>query len=98
MVTFELFARPVIEALSGLTPRKLNFLNARLKSEIKTRTGLKRFLPGVLSGEFERTEVELARWQGSGDVAAMAKANCYIVISPDREQIATGEWVPVLMR
>ena len=98
MVTFELFARPVIEALSGLTPRKLNFLNARLKSEIKTRTGLKRFLPGVLSGEFERTEVELARWQGSGDVAAMAKANCYIVIPPDREQIATGEWVPVLMR
>ena len=98
MVTFELFARPVIEALSGLTPRKLNFLNARLKSEIKTRTGLKRFLPGVLSGEFERTEVELARWQGSGDVAAMAKANCYIVIPPDREQIPAGEWVPVLMR
>jgi molybdopterin molybdotransferase len=98
MVTFELFARPVIEALSGMTPRKLNFLNARLKSEIKTRTGLKRFLPGILSGEFERTEVELARWHGSGDVAAMAKANCYIVIPPDRERIAAGEWVPVLMR
>jgi molybdopterin molybdotransferase len=98
MVTFELFARPVIEALSGMTPRKLNFLNARLKSELKTRTGLKRFLPGILSGEFERTEVELARWQGSGDVAAMAKTNCYIVIPPDREQIAAGEWVPVLMR
>jgi molybdopterin molybdotransferase len=98
MVTFELFARPVIEALSGMTPRKLNFLNARLKSEIRIRAGLKRFLPGVLSGEFERTEVELARWQGSGDVAAMARANCYIVIPPDRERIAAGEWVAVLMR
>jgi len=98
MVTFELFARPVIEALAGMTPRKLAFLNARLKTEIKTKTGLKRFLPGVLSGEFERTEVELAHWQGSGDVAAMAKANCYIVIPTDREQIAAGEWVPVLMR
>jgi molybdopterin molybdotransferase len=98
MVTFELFARPVIEALAGMTARKLAFLNARLKSEIKTRTGLKRFLPAILSGEFEQTEVELARWQGSGDVATMARANCYIVIPPDRERIAAGEWLPVLMR
>ena len=98
MVTFELFARPVIEALAGMTARKLAFLNARLKSEIKTRTGLKRFLPAILSGEFEQTEVELARWQGSGDVATMARANCYIVIPPDRERIAAGVWVPVLMR
>jgi molybdopterin molybdotransferase len=97
MVTFELFARPVIEALAGMTPRKLVFLSATLKSEIKTKTGLKRFLPAILSGEFEHAEVELARWHGSGDVAAMARSNCYIVIPPDRERIAAGEWVPVLM-
>jgi len=98
MVTFELFARPVVEALAGLAPRKLVFLHARLKSEIKTRTGLKRFLPAVLSGEFEQNEVELVPWQGSGDIAASARANCFAVISPDRERIAPGEWVPVLLR
>jgi molybdopterin molybdotransferase len=98
MVTFELFARPVLEALSGMAPRKLVFLHAKLKSEIKTRTGLKRFLPAILSGEFERAEVELARWQGSGDLAATARANCYIVIPPDRDRILAGEWVPVLLR
>ncbi len=98
MVTFELFARPLLEALAGMTPRHLVFLHARLKSEIKTKTGLKRFLPALLSGEFERSEVELARWQGSGDIAATARANCYIVIPPDRERIAAGEWVPVLLR
>jgi len=97
MVTFELFARPVIEALAGMTPRKLAFLSARLKSAIKTKTGLKRFLPAILSGEFEHAEVELAKWHGSGDVAAMARANCYVVIPPDRERIAAGEWVPVLL-
>ena len=79
-------------------PRKLAFLSARLKSEITTKTGLKRFLPAILSGEFENAEVELAGWHGSGDVAAMARANCYIVIPPDRDRIAAGEWVPVLMR
>jgi molybdopterin molybdotransferase len=98
MVTFDLFVRPVLDALSGLSPQKLIFLYAKLKSEIKTKTGLKRFLPAILSGEFEHAEVELARWQGSGDIAATARANCYVVIPPDRERIAAGEWVPVLMR
>jgi molybdopterin molybdotransferase len=98
MVTFELFARPLVEALAGMLPRKLVFLHAKSKSEIKTKTGLKRFLPAILSGEFERVEVELAGWQGSGDIAATARANCYIVIPPDRERIPAGEWVPVMMR
>ena len=98
MVTFELFARPVLEALAGLTARKLAFLQARLKSEITTKTGLKRFLPAILSGEFENTEAELVRWHGSGDVASMTRANCYVVIPPDRDRIAAGESVAVLMR
>src|SRR5882724_1135864 len=98
MVTFELFARPLLEALSGMAPRKLVFLGARLKSDIKIKTGLKRFLPAILSGEFEQTDVELAAWQGSGDIASMTRANCYIVIPADRDQIQAGEWVPVLMR
>jgi molybdopterin molybdotransferase len=98
MVTFELFARPMLEALAGMTPRRLVFLRARLKSEIRTKTGLKRFLPAVLSGEFENAEVELARWQGSGDIAALVRANCYVVIPPERERIEAGEWVSLLMR
>ena len=65
MVTFDLFAKPMVEALAGMSPRKLVFLRAQLKSAIKTKPGLKRFLPAVLSGEFEQVEVELVRWQGS---------------------------------
>lgn len=98
MVTFELFARPMIEALAGMSPRKLIFLHAKSTSEVKTKPGLKRFLPAILSGEFERAEVELAGWQGSGDIAATARANCYVVIPPDRERIAAGEWIPVMLR
>jgi len=96
MVTFELFARPVIEALMGLKPRPLAFLHARLKSEVKTKTGLKRFLPAIVSGEFENAQVELAGWHGSGDIAATARSNCYLVIPEDRERIAAGEWVAIL--
>jgi molybdopterin molybdotransferase len=98
MVTFELFARPMLEALAGILPRRLIFLHAQLKSEIRSKTGLKRFLPAIVSGEFENAKVELVRWQGSGDIAATASANCYIVIPPDRENIPAGDWVAVLMR
>src|SRR5262249_49952446 len=45
MVTFELFAKPMIAALAGMNPEPLRFLHAKLKKEIKTKTGLKRFLP-----------------------------------------------------
>lgn len=98
MVTFKLFVRPILEALAGAQPQKLVFLKAKLKSEIKTKTGLTRFLPATLSGEFQNAEVELVRWQGSGDIAATALANCYIIIPPDRELIASGELVPIMMR
>ena len=98
MVTFELFARPMLAALAGMSPRKLAFVHARLKSEIKVKPGLKRFLPAMLSGEFENSQVELVLWQGSGDIAATARANCYIVIPPDRERIPAQEWVPVMLR
>ena len=73
MVTFQLFARPVIDALAGVSPRKPTFLKARLKAEIKTKTGLTRFLPALLSGEFENAEwnwrpgkdrATLRRWPG----------------------------------
>jgi len=98
MVTFELFARPILEALAGMSPRKLQFTYAKLKSEIRVKPGLKRFLPAILSGEFEASQVELVPWQGSGDVAATARANCYIVIPPDREWIPAGEFVPIMLR
>jgi molybdopterin molybdotransferase len=98
MVTFELFARPIVEALSGMSSRKLTFLHARSASEIRVKTGLRRFLPAILSGELENSQVHLVAWQGSGDIAATARANCYVVIPPDCEVVAAGEWVAVMVR
>jgi len=97
MVTFELFARPMIEALSGAIPQPLRYAQAKLKKEVKTKTGLTRFLPAELTGEFGSLEVELVRWQGSGDIVATARANCFAVIPPDRERIDAGDTISVLI-
>jgi molybdopterin molybdotransferase len=98
MVTFELFARPMLEALAGMKRRPLIFLHAKLKSEIRVKPGLTRFLPAILSGEYENSRVELVPWQGSGDIAAQSRANCYVVVPADRGQIAANDWVAVMPR
>ncbi len=98
MVTFELFARPILEALAGSLPRPLLFLHARLKSAIDVKPGLTRFLPAILTGSFENAQAELIPWQGSGDIAAQSRSNCYIVVPPDRDHISPGEWIAILPR
>jgi molybdopterin molybdotransferase len=98
MVTFELFVRPLLEALAGMSPRPLNFLHARLKSEIRVKAGLRRFLPGILSGQYEDSQVELIPWHGSGDIAARSRSNSLVVIPPDKEHIAAGEWIAIMVR
>jgi molybdopterin molybdotransferase len=97
MVTFRLFVRPMIDALAGARPEPLQFLKVRLKTDVRAKTGLTRFLPAMISGAFENSEVELAAWQGSGDIAALARTNCYLVVPPDRELIPAGELVSVLL-
>ena len=97
MVTFQLFVRPVMDALSGAKPRPLVFAQAALKNEFTSKTGLTRFLPARLGGVAEMPEVELIRWQGSGDLMAASKANCYIVVPPAKERFAAGEMITVMM-
>jgi molybdopterin molybdotransferase len=97
MVTFQLFVRPVLDALRGSAPEPLPFAQAKLKEPFATKTGLTRFLPANLDGTHENPEVELVRWQGSGDLMAASKANCYIVVPPDREKFEKGEAISVLL-
>ncbi|HKF21901.1 MAG TPA: gephyrin-like molybdotransferase Glp [Candidatus Angelobacter sp.] len=98
MVCFDLFARPVLQTLGGAQAARLPSVNARLKKDVKTKTGLTRFLPALLEGGLNDPQVAVVPWQGSGDVLASARANCYLVVPPDRETIAAGEMVTILWR
>jgi molybdopterin molybdotransferase len=84
----------MIDALSSASASPLPLAKAQLAADIKTKTGLTRFLPAFLRDG----SVDLLRWQGSGDVVSTARANCYLVIPPDRDRIAAGEYVSILMR
>jgi molybdopterin molybdotransferase len=95
MVTFELFARLAIELLGGEVDPILPLAWARLTQPFRHRTGLTRFLPAKLSGTGELTPV---RWAGSSDVAALSRANAYLVTEPERESWEAGDLIRVLMK
>ncbi|HWG86478.1 MAG TPA: hypothetical protein VN679_01765, partial [Candidatus Acidoferrales bacterium] len=98
MTTFDLFVRPMLDALGGAPPRRTPSVRARLKKPLKTKTGLTRFLPAILEGGLYDPVVEIVPWQGSGDLLAASRANCYLVVPPERESIAEGELITVVMR
>jgi molybdopterin molybdotransferase len=97
MVTFELFVRPAIELLSGAEPRPLVFTAGLITEPLTEKPGLAHFLPARADWG-EPVRVTALPWQGSGDLVAMARANCLLVVPPDRERIEAGENVHILPR
>src|SRR6266852_1802875 len=98
MVTFELFVAPAIDLLSGAQARALPLVEARLGEALHEKLGLAHFLPARVEWRGGAPEVKALKWQGSGDIAALAKANCFLVVPADRDKIAAGERVSVLLR
>ena len=98
MVTFELFASLAVQMLSGVNPGPLAFLEARLGEALEEKPGLAHFLPAKLSWPENTPTVAPIRWQGSGDLAAVAKCNCFLYVSADRSRFECGETVSVLRR
>jgi molybdopterin molybdotransferase len=98
MVTFELFAVPAIDLLSGAPARDLPVVEARLGGALNEKQGLTHFLPARVEWRGAIPEVKALPWQGSGDVAALARANCFLVVAADRGQVNVGETMPILLR
>ncbi|MFL6429348.1 MAG: gephyrin-like molybdotransferase Glp [Acidobacteriaceae bacterium] len=82
MVTFLLFAAPVLRALAGETNRAPRFAQATL-AEAEPAADITRFLPAHLDATWDRATVRRIPWQGSGDLAATAQSNCFVVLPPD---------------
>jgi molybdopterin molybdotransferase len=98
MVTFELFVRPAIELLNGRPPRPVPYLKAKLAHPIRERGALTHFLPARVSQVNGDPVVETLLWEGSGDIGAVVRGNCFLVVHAARLELEAGEWVDVLHR
>lgn len=98
MVTFELFAVPALDILSGAPARPLPLLRARLAEPVRQNAGLTHFTPARIAWENGEPVVRELRWRGSGDIAALGQANCFLAVDGDKGELAAGEWAMVLPR
>jgi molybdopterin molybdotransferase len=98
MVTFELFVLPAIDVLNGGTARPLPVFRARLATRVREKGPITHFLPARIEWQGSEARVTQLPWQGSGDIVALALANGFLVVGPDRPEIEPGEWVDVLPR
>jgi molybdopterin molybdotransferase len=102
MVTFELFAVVAIEKMSGARPQPLATFKAKLAHPVNEKGGVAHFLPARVTWPASGTEsgptVEALLWEGSGDIGAVARGNCFLVVHPSKLQLQAGEWVDILPR
>ncbi|HKS66873.1 MAG TPA: gephyrin-like molybdotransferase Glp [Candidatus Acidoferrales bacterium] len=98
MVTFELFVAPAIEVLAGAAARRAVFCKAKLAHAVSEKAPLAHFLPARMSWTSGDPVVETVAWQGSGDVGAVVRGNCFLVVRGERQRLEAGEWVDVLPR
>ena len=82
MVTFLLFAAPVLRALAGESSPAPRFAQARITTA-ESAADITRFLPAHLDAGWDHATVRRIPWQGSGDLAATAQSNCFVVLPPD---------------
>ena len=97
-VCFRLFVAPMLRALSGQTEIAPQFVEAKLAEDVKGGTRVTRFLPAIVESDWQRVMVRVVPWQGSGDLAANARANGFVVLPSGVEKFVAGESVRVLLR
>jgi molybdopterin molybdotransferase len=98
MVTFELFVLPAVDVLNGAVARPLPVFRAKLATPVREKGPITHFLPARIEWEGREARVTQLPWQGSGDIVALALANGFLIVGPERPEIAPGEWVDVLPR
>jgi molybdopterin molybdotransferase len=97
-VTFLLFAVPVLAAIAGNRESYPHFALARLAPPVErnAKSGLTRFLPAFCDFA-DKPQVAFVPWHGSGDLTALARSNCFIVVPEDAKNLKPGSIVRILL-
>jgi molybdopterin molybdotransferase len=98
MITFEMFVRPAVELRGGAKARPISYLKAKMAHPLRERGALTHFFPARVTRTNGDPSVETLLWEGSGDIGAVVRSNCFLVVHQDRLEIAPGDWVDILPR
>lgn len=96
MVTFEVFASIAVDLLGGKAVSPLQFQKVPLAAPFRHKPVLTRFLGARVEGTYSDARVSLHKGQGSGDVTAFARSDCFLVATESRSEWDAGEMIDVM--
>ena len=91
MVTFELFARPVIRKLRGERHVFQRTIEVTLREDVSIAAPLTHFMRVIVEWDGQAASARLTGPQGSGLLTSMSQANALLIVPPDRQTIRAGE-------
>ncbi|HKI52020.1 MAG TPA: gephyrin-like molybdotransferase Glp [Geothermobacteraceae bacterium] len=97
MVTFEMFVRPALRKLQGVTPAVQPFAKARLAETVRKRPERVQFLRVQVRIEEGRLIASSSGDQNTGIVRTMVRANGIVVLPAERDRFEAGSEVEVLL-
>jgi molybdopterin molybdotransferase len=97
MVTFELFARPLIRKQRGETKIFRRTIDVRTLEDITLAAPLTHFIRGIVEWRTDGAVARLTGPQGSGLLTSMARANALLVVPPERQMVRVGETLRAIL-
>jgi molybdopterin molybdotransferase len=97
MVTFELFARPLIRRLRGERAIFPQMIDVRAREAFSIAAPLTHFMRGIVEWEKDGPWAQLTGPQGSGLLTSMSRANALLVVAPERSVVSIGETLPAIL-
>jgi molybdopterin molybdotransferase len=97
MVTFELFARPLIRRLRGEARTFARAVKVRVRDDISLAAPLMHFMRATIEWTDDGPWARLTGPQGSGLLTSMARADALLVIPAERQRVAAGETVKAIL-
>lgn len=96
MVTFELFARPIIRRLRGERRIFRRPVTVRTDEALTLAAPLMHFLRTIVEERHGELRARLTGPQGSGLLTSMARANALLIVPPERMTVEAGELLHAL--
>jgi molybdopterin molybdotransferase len=98
MVSFYVFVRDALLAMSGAAPSPAPLLRANMVTALRKRAGRSEFVRAHAQCDaLGHWQVNATGAQGSGMLSSMSRANCLIVMDHDQGDVAAGEAVSIML-
>jgi molybdopterin molybdotransferase len=97
MVTFELFARPLIRTQRGERHIFRRTLAVRTREELTIAAPLTHFMRAIVEWTADGPWATLTGPQGSGLLTSMERANALLIVPSDRPMVHAGETLRALL-